>query len=75
MDGGGVRMADVETEIAKLILAMSEDDFGAFAAGICDHLEGYYFVRDGSHENLDEDHVQKAQRAWAEDELRTGGSS
>lgn len=52
---------------------MSEEDRGAFAAGLCASLEGYYFVRDGSDENMDENHVMKALTAWAQDELRIGG--
>jgi hypothetical protein len=64
---------DTEKEIARIILAMSDDDRGAFAADLCANLEGYSFVRDGSDENMDDDHVMKALTEWAQDELRTGG--
>ena len=63
---------DAEKEIARLILAMTESDRGAFAAGLCDSLEGLYFMRDGSDENMGEDHVEKALTSWAQDELRSG---
>ncbi|WP_172299912.1 hypothetical protein [Pseudoruegeria sp. HB172150] len=61
-----------EAQIAKMFLAMSPEDQEIFAAGLCSSLEGYYFTRDGSDQNMDEEHVLEAFTAWAKDELRSG---
>ena len=64
----------IEAKIVDLFLSMSDEDQGVFAAGLCDHLQGYYFVNEGTGENLTEDHVLKALKEWAADEKRMGAS-